>query len=47
MISKVELAFEIKEDNKLNENKCGIVLTDLKILGAMWDSTKKTIKKSE
>ena len=33
-----------KEDNKIIDYKCGVVLTDLKVLGAMWDNNKKTLK---
>lgn len=45
--NKVEIKFEIKEDNKQVENRFGVVLTDLNIIGAMWDLNQKKLIKSE
>ena len=45
--NKVEIKFEIKEDNKQVESKFGVVLTDLNIIGAMWDLNQKKLIKSE
>lgn len=44
---EVEIFFEIKDDNKSNDKMNGLVLTDLKVLGAQWDPIKKCLKKSE
>ncbi len=43
----MEIKFEIKEDNKQVENRFGVVLTDLNIIGAMWDLNQKKLIKSE
>ncbi len=43
----MELFFEVKEDEKSDPSKDGIILQDLKIIGATWDSNKKCIIKSE
>lgn len=44
---KVELKFEVKDDEKFNVNGTGIVLQDVKIIGGKWDQSTKSIIISE
>ncbi len=45
-VVKSEICFEVRETG-LQNGEQGILLKDLKIFGAIWDSSKKAIVKSE
>ncbi|CAF0814108.1 unnamed protein product [Brachionus calyciflorus] len=46
-MNEVEICFELKEDDKIDSKKDGILLQDLKIIGGKWDLSSKSVNKSE
>ena len=44
---QTQLVFEVREDDKYDTVKDGVLLHDVKVIGAVWDPSKKCLKKSE